>query len=512
VVNRGDNPPRSSPPSRGPLSSNTPPVRTASQVGLRKPYGSNPPPRTPPHWQRTTEGGVDSVAIPRLELLIEREAGEPAGRLVVFDSDLCRIGAHPGNDLTIEDPQVSRFHCRLTRTDSGWRIADAGALNGTYVGGVRVRDADLPLPECRIQMGDSVVRVRELGSATDAEVPAWPSFGGLYGSSVVMRRLFALLDRVARSDSNVLIEGESGTGKELVATEIVQRGLRADRPFVIVDCSAISPSLIASELFGHVRGAFTGADRDRVGAFEAADRGTLFLDEIGELPLDLQPMLLRAIEAREIRRIGETHARKVDVRLIAATNRKLEREVNHGRFREDLYFRLSVVTVRVPPLRERLDDVPLLVEVLLESMKALDKASLFTADVVEDMQRYDWPGNVRELKNYVERALVLDRAAPTSSRSNESWLPPAAGTVREPNLDVPFTAAKDEVVADFERRYLTALLRWAGGNISRAARRAGMDRMYLHRLMQRHDMRSASFKGDGNSDPPPSSRIPPSRS
>ncbi|MEJ7732458.1 MAG: sigma-54 dependent transcriptional regulator, partial [Polyangiaceae bacterium] len=351
------------------------------------------------------------------------------------------------------------------------------------------------------------------------EVPVWPSFGGLYGSSLPMRRLFGMLDRVARSDSNVLIEGESGTGKELVATEIVQRGTRADRPFVIVDCSAISPSLIGSELFGHLRGAFTGADRERVGAFEASDGGTLFLDEIGELPLDLQPMLLRALESREIRRIGETHPRKVDVRVIAATNRRLDREVNHGRFREDLYFRLSVVTLRVPPLRERLDDVPLLVEVLLEGMmKAGDKASLannepswrrlFTPEVVADLQRYDWPGNVRELKNYVERAVVLDRAAPTSERAHgESWLPPEPGTAAAPpNLDVAFTAAKEEVVADFERRYLSALLKWAGGNISRAARRAGMDRMYLHRLLQRHGMQSASFRGP-EAEGPPSSRF-----
>jgi len=444
--------------------------------------------------------------VPRLELLVEQEAGQPAARLVVFDSDLCRIGSHVGNDLPIADPLVSRFHCRLTRNAGAWRVADTGSLNGTLVGGIRIRDADLPLPECRIQLGGSIVRVRELGSATDAEVPSWPSFGGLYGSSLPMRRLFGLLDRLACTDSNVLIEGESGTGKELVATEIVQRGPRVDRPFVIVDCGSISPSLIGSELFGHVRGAFTGADRDRVGAFEAADGGTLFLDEIGELPVDLQRMLLRALETREIRRIGENQARRVDVRVLAATNRRLEREVNHGRFRDDLYFRLSVVTVRIPALRERLDDLPMLVDVFLDAMHATDKAALFTDEVLEDMQRYDWPGNVRELKNYVERTVVLDRAAPTSERGpSDSWLPPEPGSPVEPNLDVSFTAAKEEVVADFERRYLTALLKWAGGNISRAARRAGMDRMYLHRLLQRHEMRSGSFKGS-DPDAPPSSQ------
>src|SRR5262245_13403987 len=231
---------------------------------------------------------ADVVSIPRVELRVEREGGRPVDRAVVLEGDLCRLGSHEGNDLVLGDPLVSRFHCQLSRGQTTWRIADTGSLNGTRVSGVRIRDADLPLPDCRIELGESIVRVRELGSAADAELPVWPCFGGLYGSSVVMRRLFGLLDKIARSEANVLIEGESGTGKELVATEIVQRGPRADRPFLIVDCGAISPSLIESELFGHVRGAFTGADRDRVGAFTEANGGTVFLDEIGELPLDMQ--------------------------------------------------------------------------------------------------------------------------------------------------------------------------------------------------------------------------------
>ena len=206
--------------------------------------------------------------------------------------------------------------------EGGWHLRDTGSLNGTRVSGVRIRDADLPLPECRIEFGDSCVRVRELGSVDATDVPVWPSFGALYGTSVSMRRLFGVLDRVARSESNVLIEGESGTGKQLVATEIVQRGARADKPIVVVDCGAISPSLVESELFGHARGAFTGADRDRVGAFEAAEGGTLFLDEVGELPLDVQPKLLRALEAREIRRVGEERAAQDGRGGVAATHRE----------------------------------------------------------------------------------------------------------------------------------------------------------------------------------------------
>jgi DNA-binding NtrC family response regulator len=443
------------------------------------------PPRRP---SGTIPRYTDSVPIPRIELVVEREGGRETGREVVLDSDLCRIGSHSGNDLVLDDKHISSFHCRLWREGGSWRIADTGSLNGTRVGAVRVRDADLPLPECRISLGDSVVRVSERGSVSQADVPVWPSFGALIGSSLAMRRLFGVLDRVARTDATVLIEGESGTGKEIIATEVVRRGSRADKPFVIVDCGAVSPSLIESELFGHIRGSFTSADRDRQGAFEAADGGTVFLDEIGEMPLEMQPKLLRAIESREIRRVGENRARKVDVRLIAATNRRLEREVNHGRFREDLYFRLSVVTVRVPPLREHLEDLTTLVHHFLRQLEALDRLSLFTPEVMAEMGRYDWPGNVRELRNYIERAVVLEATPPASRRqpSSPDIAPPAQAAV---NLEVSFKEAKDQVISEFEREYLTALLQWSAGNVSMASRKAGLDRMYLHRLIQRYGLK-----------------------
>ncbi|MCA9596217.1 MAG: sigma 54-dependent Fis family transcriptional regulator [Myxococcales bacterium] len=439
-----------------------------------------------------------AVAIPRLELAVERESGKASDRSVVLEGDELRLGSHPSNDLVINDPKVSRFHCRLSRGGSGWSLADNGSLNGTLLDGLRVRDADLPRPTCRLALGDSMVRVRELGSEAVEEVPTWSSFGELYGESVAMRQLFGVLDRVAKSDSTLLIEGESGTGKELAATEIARRGPRADAPFIIVDCSAISPNLIESELFGHTRGAFTGADKNRVGAFEAANGGTIFLDEVGEMPLDMQPKLLRALEAREIRRTGENEPRKIDVRVIAATNRRLEREVNRGRFREDLYFRLGVVTVRMPPLRKRLEDLGILIQVILRSLNAEEASHLFTPDVVADMESHDWPGNVRELRNYVERTVVLEQAAPASTpRSLESVLPPQPGrhspaAAPAVDLEVPFKVAKDTVIGDFEQRYLKALLDWSGGNVSKAARRAKMDRMYLYRLLQRYELRGGS--------------------
>lgn len=467
--------------SRG--SSRIPPARSSSTPSITIAKASGTP--TSPKLSHT-------VAASRLELTVVEEAGKKTNRTLVHDGELVRIGAHEGNDVVLTDRLVSRFHCRITRDKSAWRITDTSSLNGTRVGGISVRDADLSSPECIVEVGDSKVRVREQASQARVELLGRPSLGDLWGTSIPMQRLFAVVDKVAKTDANVLIEGESGTGKELVATEIVRRGSRADTPFVIVDCGAISPTLIESELFGHVRGSFTGAVGDRIGAFESAHGGTVFLDEIGEMPLDLQPKLLRALESREIRRVGETRARKVDVRVVAATNRRLEAEVNNARFREDLYFRLSVVTIRVPPLRERLEDVELLVRAFLDRMGAMASQGLFTADVVADLSRHDWPGNVRELRNYVERAVVFQDAARADrdgSATFGSSRKKAATTSTEIDLEASFHQAKERVVSDFELRYLSALLDWSDGNISRAARKAGLDRMHLHRLVQRYGIR-----------------------
>jgi transcriptional regulator with GAF, ATPase, and Fis domain len=442
------------------------------------------------HSVATVRQLIDTVAIPRLSLTVDREAGKSVSRTVFFDGDFCRIGTHSSNDLVLQDSAVSRFHCRLLREEGAWRVRDWGSLNGTRLEGVRIRDADLPA-DTALALGDSIVRVRAIAPAEQAVVPMIPAFGQLAGTSVTMRKLFAILERVGPSDINILIEGESGTGKELVANEIVQRSPRAEKPFVVVDCGAISPSLVESELFGHVRGSFTGADRDRVGAFEAADGGTVFLDEVGELPLDLQPKLLRAIEAQEIRRVGETRQRKVNVRIVSASNRDLEREVNRGGFREDLYFRLAVMCVRVPPLRERLDDLIILVRVFLQALGVPDEERLFTAPVLAEMARHDWPGNVRELRNYVERSVVLQKAGPAIRRTSGA----SAAMVAPVDISVPFRIAKDCAIDAFERGYLTALLDAAGNNMSKASRMAGMDRMYLHRLVQKHGLRGGGTAG-----------------
>ena len=427
------------------------------------------------------------IAQPRLTLTVESEGGVQNMRQVVHEGDVCRVGTQPSNDLVLSDPSVSRFHCRLVPDPNGWRLEDSGSLNGTWLHGIRILGGALLPPEAVVNVGQTVIRIVATPSDRQTLVPMMPSFGAIIGQSKAMRKLFSLLEKVAASDINCFIHGESGSGKELVAAEVVQRGTRADKPFVVVDCGAISPSLVESELFGHVRGAFTGADRDRVGAFEAADGGTVFLDEIGELPIGVQPKLLRALEQREIRRVGETKTRKVNVRVIAATNRDLEREVNKGTFREDLYFRIAVITVRVPPLRERTEDIHDLIRSFLKNLGAEESESLFPREVIEELSTHEWPGNVRELRNYVERSVVLQTAR--TSFVSEAAPPSVMSGARAPGIDVsvPFKVAKDRLVEAFERAYVPAVIEAAGGNMTKAARMAGIDRMYLHRLLQKQN-------------------------
>jgi transcriptional regulator with GAF, ATPase, and Fis domain len=436
--------------------------------------------------------GDTELASGKLVVRVTREGGKLAEREIIASGDLVRIGSHESNDVVLSDRLVSRFHCRLVKGRSVWRVSDTGSLNGTMVDGVRVRDADLPLRDAVMTVGESEILVGPLADGlhvSPSPPPLRTSFGELCGMSAPMRKLFAVLESVAASDATVLIEGESGTGKELAASEIVRRGPRAQKPFVIVVCGSISRSLIESELFGHRRGAFTGADREQEGVFEAADGGTVFLDEIGEMPLDLQPKLLRAIESREIRRIGDSRSRRVDVRVLAATNRRLDREVNLGAFREDLFFRLSVVTVTIPPLRDRVEDLEMLVGAILEGLGATESGKdIFTPAVLSDMARHEWPGNVRELRNYVERAIVLGGA---TSPAGATVVGEGGSSEVSVNIEVPFREAKEGAIAKFERAYAERLLAWAEGNISRAARKGRMDRMNLHRLVRRYALRDA---------------------
>ena len=276
----------------------------------------------------------------------------------------CSMGTHRSNDLVLSDPMVSRFHCELQLDSTSARVVDFGSKNGTTVDGIRVRDAYLNQGSL-IKLGHCVLRFQLAGQTHPVGLSSRTEFGAAVGHSITMRVMFNLLERAAQSDATILLEGETGTGKGIIAEAVHDLSPRKGKPFCVVDCAALPANLLESELFGHERGAFTGAIARRPGAFEAAHLGTIFLDEIGELPLQLQPKLLRALEERQIRRVGGNALQNVDVRVIAATNRDLRTEVNEGRFRSDLYFRLALIRVKVPALREHPEDIPLLVERLV---------------------------------------------------------------------------------------------------------------------------------------------------
>ncbi len=389
------------------------------------------------------------------------------------------IGIAEGNDLRLTDPSVSRHHCIFESTPGGTRVRDLGSTNGTVIAACRV-DSALVAPGARLALGDTEVIFEQLGGEISEAVAREETFGPFIGASVAIRRLFAILPRIAASESSVLIQGETGTGKSLLAEAIHDQSPRAGGPFVVVDCSAIPPSLIESELFGHERGAFTGAHQGRAGYFEAASGGTVFLDEIGELSLALQPRLLRVIEAREVRRVGGSEPLPIDVRVVAATNRDLREAVNAGTFRSDLWYRLATVKLTIPPLRERPEDIPRLVEQFWSTF-AREPGSP-PLDLVERFTHQRWPGNVRELRSAIERALLLDDLGALVEGDSIMTTAPAV------DLRHPFRDAKARALAEWERGYLWALIRAHSGNISAAARTARMNRNHLRDLLTRYGL------------------------
>jgi DNA-binding NtrC family response regulator len=407
----------------------------------------------------------------------------------LIDSRELRIGKAPANHLSVNDPTVSRFHCVIEQTPRGLLLRDLGSTNGTQVGGCWV-DRVYIAPGVNIKIGSTTLQV--LGADTAAVAPpAEPAAEArLLGNSPAIQRLLNSLPRVAISGVTVLIEGETGTGKSVLAEMIHQVGPRPSSPFVVVDCGAIPPSLIESELFGHERGSFTGATDRQIGAFEAANGGTIFLDEIGELPLLMQPKLLRALEARVIKRVGSTRPIHIDVQVIAATNRDLRGAVTRGDFRPDLYYRLDALRLYMPALRERRDDIPLLIEQFARRIKRDVDAGLIDFLKRTLTAREDWPGNVRELKNAIEKAVLFGDLG-TDATSPVSVLAPAS---TGPRFDgsTSFKLAKDEAIAAWERRFLLSLVEWSNGNLSQAARAAQMDRSHLRELLRRYQILTAT--------------------
>jgi len=427
---------------------------------------------------------------PRLwsrRIRVEVARGPDAGKIAELPGLAVSIGTSKDCDFVLTDSTISRVHLHLRVERDAIRVLDAGSRNGTTIDGTQVRDA-YARPDSLIVLGNTTLRLRMLADVVELPLSARDSFGRLLGRSIAMRRVFSVLERAASTDSTVLVEGETGTGKELVAAGLHEAGPRAAGPFVVFDCSAAAPTLIESALFGHVRGAFTGAVGERPGVFEEAHGGTLFLDEIGELPMELQPKLLRVLEAREVRRLGANGGQRVDVRIVAATNRSLAQEVDRGRFREDLYYRLAVITVRMPPLRERPEDIPLLVRQLEKELaaRAQPPPQPLPDSVVGAFRAQSWPGNVRELRNAVDRALALGNPAQW-----EEQAPPLPAAL-EVNLKEPLLVGRQRLQEAYEREYIERALRETGGNVSRAATLAGVGRKFLQQAMKRYGLRGGS--------------------
>ncbi|MEA2696137.1 MAG: hypothetical protein QOI66_408 [Myxococcales bacterium] len=415
--------------------------------------------------------------------------GPSAGAVHIIDLRDCRIGKAQANDVRLADPSASRFHCVIEWTPRGLLLRDLGSTNGTQVGGCFVQSAYLS-PMVPIQIGASTLRLssleRPLGATGLKPAEYDPR---ILGSSEAIQKVMSLLPRIARAGFIVLLEGETGTGKTLLAEMIHQAGPKAAAPFVSVDCGSIPPNLIESELFGHERGAFTGAAERRIGAFEAANGGTVFLDEIGELPLALQPKLLRVLEERVIKRVGGQKSINVDMKIIAATNRDLQKEVASGQFRADLYYRLDSLRIRLPPLRERREDIPGLIEKFARRVQSDVNPNFVQKLILTLARRPDWPGNVRELRNAVEKAILLGDVTPgLITEETERVRGLAVENGGRFQSGTSFHDAKERAVAAWEREFLQSLLSHSAGNLSHAARVAQMDRSHLRELLRRHHL------------------------
>jgi DNA-binding NtrC family response regulator len=392
------------------------------------------------------------------------------------------VGRNEACDLVLDDRKVSAVHVELVATERGVRVRDLGSRNGTHINDTRVGEVYITKPTF-LTIGDTMLEFQS-SAPEQVDLPDVQGFGPLVGSGPGMRTVFERLKKAAPTDLTVLVTGETGTGKELVAAAIHQASARANKPFVVVDCGSIPASLAESALFGHERGSFTGAVDKRVSPFVEADGGTIFLDELGELPIDVQPKLLRALAEQRVKAVGSNNYRPVNVRVIAATRRDLVREVNAGTFRSDLYFRVAQLRIELPSLRQRLEDTPALVRRMMEDLGDKNAYSRITNDSLERLMRHDWPGNVRELRNVVAVALAFSKEGPIDLASHLAPLVQASEST--PTRGRTFQDAKREVLARFEREYFTALYAECSGNVSEIGRRAAMERAHVRGYLRRH--------------------------
>ncbi len=435
---------------------------------------------------------VDDLKHPKLlrrKLRLEVLHGPDAGKQASFGAEEVNVGTQPSNDLVLTDSSVSRYHLRIASGASGFVVTDLDSTNGSFIGTLRLREVTVA-GAVELKLGDSLLRLTPLDEEIEVPLHVDERYGGMMGRSPQMRALFAQLGNVSASDSTVLIEGETGTGKELLAEEIHRTSSRKDGPFIVLDCGAIPEHLMESELFGHVRGSFTGATGDRTGAFELAHQGTLFLDEIGELAAVSQPKLLRALESRQVKPVGAGRYKPANVRIIAATNRDLRLAVNEGTFRADLFYRLSVVRLHLPSLRERPEDIELLAVMFMrdfwQRMSPGSAPPPLSRDTIQRLVSHRWPGNIRELRNFIERVAVMARSGVVVEPDLDP--PPTGGA--EPGVaalvELPYKDAKMRWVDQFEVAYVRELLARSKGNVAAAARQAGVDRTYLFRLIRKY--------------------------
>jgi DNA-binding NtrC family response regulator len=435
--------------------------------------------------ERERRGGKKRVAAIRLTVL----EGPDRGRVETWSSDApLSIGVSPDNGFVLNDPKVSRYHLEVRSAAGGILVRDLGSLNGTFANALRLEQAVAP-PGTRVKLGDTTLALDDAGATEIEEAKASQDLW-FVAVSPAMRRVCREIERLAATNVSVLIEGETGTGKELVARAVHERSARRADPFVVVDCGSLPATLVASELFGHERGSFTGAERRHEGAFELANGGTVFLDEIGELPTAVQPVLLGVLERRRFRRLGGNDEIAVDVRVVSATHRDLRAEVNRASFRSDLYFRLAATRIVIPPLRERPEDIEPLVAHFAAELLGPDAPTWLDPADLETLRGHRWTGNVRELRNVVEASLALGQLMIERPPAGAPPPPDAAPDAEAPDdALVAYSEARRHAIQRFEAAYLRSLMTSFRGNASEAARRAKMDRPYLLSLLRRHGLR-----------------------
>ncbi len=420
--------------------------------------------------------------------------GEANKSHIEIGADTIVVGRNEACDLVVDDRKVSAVHMEFVATERGVRVRDLGSRNGSFLQDTRIGEVYILKP-CVVTLGDTALEFLP-SNPEQVDVPDAAQFGPLVGSSAGMRTVFERLRKAAPTELTVLILGETGTGKELVAAAIHGASARANKPFVVVDCGAIPPSLAESALFGHERGSFTGAVDKRISPFVEADGGTIFLDELGELPVDVQPKLLRALAEQRIKAVGSNTYRPFNARVIAATRRDLVREVNAGTFRSDLYFRVAQLRVELPALRERLEDIPALVKKMVADMGDKGAYDRITNDSLERLMRHDWPGNVRELRNVVSVALAFGKEGPLDMAAHLAPMSSVSASESTPVRGRTFQDAKREILARFEREYFTALYHECNGNVSEIGRRAAMERAHVRGYLRRHGIGDPSTSKD----------------